>query len=72
MFCWENNPQLDKIEKSFRISRFQNFSGGMPPEPRSKILPRLLQRSGYGPASTNKRGKLLSSVYTHDNGDEAY
>ncbi len=35
--------------KSFRASSFQNFLEGMPPEPPSKILPRLLQRSGYGP-----------------------
>ncbi len=31
----------------FIAFRFQNVLEGMPPEPTSKILPRLWQRSGY-------------------------
>ncbi len=60
MLSWENNTQLNKIDffqeipyekfvrKSFRASSFPNFLEGMPPEPPSKILPRLCQHSGYG------------------------
>ncbi len=61
-FCWQNNPQLNKIDfsqeiphekcvwKRFIASRFQNCLEGMPAEPTCKILPRLWQSSGYGPA----------------------
>ncbi len=61
MFGWKNNPQLNKVDffqeipyekclrKSFRVSSSPNFLKDMPPEPPSKILPRLCQKSGNGP-----------------------